>query len=209
MLQHQQLWEASPAAVYQRLTTFTIFSVLFFSSLQHYICEAQRFRIKRAEGRMVHIEPLIFSSFNALDVFPFHIYLLLLSIRPTTSRTVLWLLCTTAVCREKTFFAENVKEEKQPATLTVQHHVVLYIVVVGLQRKFSTIFFSLLFNGKRHSRSIYVPDCCPALKHSDSTTGRIYKEHIALRAFSSEKKTFNVESIFLCSTSQLLSLMND
>ena len=66
---------------------------------------------------MVHIEPLIFSSFNALDVFPFHIYLLLLSIRPTTSRIVLWLLCTTAVCREKTFFCREC-ERREAACYT-------------------------------------------------------------------------------------------
>ena len=106
---------------------------------------------------MVHIEPLIFSSFNALDVFPFHIYLLLLSIRPTTSRIVLWLLCTTAVCREKTFFCREC-ERREAACYTHSTTSCSIILLLLASRGNSPLFFSLLFNGKRHSRSIYVPD---------------------------------------------------
>ena len=86
-----------PCCCISKIDDIYYFSVLFFFLLYSIIYVRHRdSEIKRAEGRMVHIEPLIFSSFNALDVFPFHIYLLLLSIRPT-SRIVLWLLCTTAV----------------------------------------------------------------------------------------------------------------
>ena len=105
---------------------------------------------------MVHIKPLIFSSFNALDVFPFHIYLLLLSIRPTTSRTVLWLLCTTAVQRENLFCREC--ERREAACYTHSTTSCSIILLLLASRGNSPLFFSLLFNGKRHSRSIYVPD---------------------------------------------------
>ena len=101
-----------------------------------------------------------------------------------------------SICREKTFFCREC--ERREAAYTHSTTSCSIILLLLASRGNSPLFFSLLFNGKRHSRSIYVPDCCcPALKHSDSTTGRIYKEHIALRAFSSEKKTFNVEYISL------------
>ena len=144
------------------------FSVLFFSSLALYMWGTEIQNIKRAEGRMVHIEPLIFSSFNALDVFPFHIYLLLLSIRPT-SRTVLWLLCTTAVCREKTFFCREC-ERREAACYTHSTTSCSIILLLLASRGNSPLFFSpfyLMANDIPDQFTFLTLLPC-ALKHSDS-----------------------------------------
>ena len=118
---------------------------------------------------MVHIEPLIFSSFNALDVFPFHIYLLLLSIRPTTSRIVLWLLCTTAVCREKTFFCREC-ERREAACYTHSTTSCSIILLLLASRGNSPLFFSpfyLMANDIPDQFTFLTLLPC-ALKHSDS-----------------------------------------